>query len=99
MSAHSWFLRVFVDNRLGLNDTGGVLSLSLFPIFIIRIILIISIMSQVRIDVGIADHVWQEIKQPLQQLLIYWVISSNLNFVRVGWQTSARPVVASDIVG
>ena len=58
-------------------------------------------MSQVRIDVGIADHVWQEIEQlePLQQLLIYWVISSNLNFVRVGWQTSARPVAASDIVG
>ena len=85
----------------GGTEEGRIISLiSIKPlIFIIRIILIISIMSQVRIDVGIADHVWQENEQPLQQLLIYWVISSNLNFVRVGWQTSARPVAASDIVG
>jgi hypothetical protein len=29
-------------------------------IFLIRIILIILIMSQVRVDLGISDHVWQE---------------------------------------
>ena len=46
----------------GGTEEGLIISLiSIKPlIFIIRIILIISIMLQVHIDLGIADHIWQE---------------------------------------
>jgi hypothetical protein len=67
--------------------------LIIYVFFLKHIILIISIMSQVRVEIGIADHVWQEKRElPLPRLLMQWVIGSSLNCGLDGLSTSARPI-------
>jgi hypothetical protein len=72
--------------------------------FIKRIILIISIISQVRINTGIADHVWQDKRAKIAATIDHLGDKFKPE-LRAGWLAYIRenypdgPVAASDIMG
>ena len=76
----------------GGTEEGRIISLiSIKPlIFIIRIILIISIMSQVRIDLGIADHVWQEKRATIAATIDLSMGDKFKPEFRAGWLANIR---------
>ena len=87
-------------------EEGRIISLiSIKPlVFIIRIILIISNILQVSIDLGIADHVWQEKRAAIATTID--LLGDKFNpELRAGWLAYIHetypdgPIAACDIVG